>query len=160
MLDKKTHDDIFCVHATLDTRDGLHYVDVLGSLAGINLVQKKAEAVDLHISGGGSAVVFSTDGEVRLDATAKLEILDGGNPRHYSGVVEIACGYVLSGEVSLKAAKTELLSATFGGTGVVGGGKDNLLGNYIPLESGLDALVAGFLVKGTPVSSRSSIVRL
>ncbi|KAF4688535.1 hypothetical protein FOZ60_002647 [Perkinsus olseni] len=158
-LKKKPKDNIFCVEASINRDGSKNTIDVSGSLfdhyspdkriaAGFKVVQENNEAVDFHISGGGSAVVFSTDGEVHLEATANLAILDGGNPRHFSGTVEIACGYVLSGEVSLKASSTELLSATFGGVGVVGGGKNNLLGNYIPLSGGLDALVAGFIVAG------------
>ncbi|EER01216.1 hypothetical protein Pmar_PMAR028914 [Perkinsus marinus ATCC 50983] len=158
-LTKKPDSDIFCVHAGINTKDST--IDVKGSLfdhyspdekrisAGFILVQESKLAVDLHISGGGTAVVFATDGEVRLEATAGLQILDGGNPRHSDGPVKIACGYELSGSVSLKAGNTDLLTATFGGVGVVGGGADNLIGNYIPLEGGLDALVTGFIVKGT-----------
>ncbi|KAF4654601.1 hypothetical protein FOL47_009871 [Perkinsus chesapeaki] len=159
-LEQKTFDDIFCVHASLNTTAERNIIDVAASIydyhtpntsrisAGINLIQVNSEAIDLHISGGGTAVVYSTDGEVRLEATANLQILDGGNPRRFPDQQpSIGCGYVLSGEVSLKADKTDLLTAGFGGVGVVGGGKDSLLGNYLPLSGGLDALVAGFVVE-------------
>ncbi|EER03291.1 hypothetical protein Pmar_PMAR000528 [Perkinsus marinus ATCC 50983] len=164
-LTEKPVNESFCIHAAINRDGSKNNIDVIGSVfdylspnttrisAGLNVVQERNLAVDMHISGGGTISVYSVGDNVRLDATATYQILDGGNPRYFDGEVKIACGYQLTGEVSIKVASFDVISAPFGGTGVTGGGANNLIGNYIPLSGGVDYGVSGFKVKGTMFGS-------